>query len=431
MKLIIYRGTQEIGGTCAEISTQNSRILIDFGIPLVSSKKDQPFDSEVLTDKSIEELKNLSILPDIKGLYRNQSREIDAILISHSHLDHYGLLKYVHPDIPIYMSEGAKELIGVSELFIPHKTGKLNIRIFSKTKREKINDFEVTVFLVDHSAFDACAFLMDAEGKRLFYSGDFRGHGRKSTLFRNMLENPPKNIDCLLMEGSMLGRGEQVYQDEKAVEERIAEVLRENNAVNFLFCSSQNIDRLVSAYRACLKTDSLFVIDIYTAFILDKLKNISKVIPQFNWKNIRVKFLLNHREALLRAGFKELLDSFGKQAINFEGINKPGKKVLMLARNNSIFPLIIKKIKQLKGSIILYSMWEGYLTPDFKEFCRRRGLRLEVAHTSGHATLEDLRRFANAINPKVLIPIHTFAAKSYPKLFKNVRILQDGEELGL
>jgi len=42
-------------------------------------------------------------------------------------------------------------------------------------------------------------------------------------------------------------------------------------------------------------------------------------------------------------------------------------------------------------------------------------------------TIEDLKAVATALNPKTLIPIHTFEGKQYPEIFKNVRILKDGE----
>ena len=69
MQLIIHRGTQEIGGTCVELITGKSKILIDFGMPLVDSQQ-EPFDSKILADKSVAELKKLKILPDVKGLYK-------------------------------------------------------------------------------------------------------------------------------------------------------------------------------------------------------------------------------------------------------------------------------------------------------------------------------------------------------------------------
>ena len=426
MLLIIHRGTREIGGSCVELKTANNRILIDFGIPLVTRDR-QPFDANLLKGKTIQDLKAQGILPDIKGLYKDEKKGIDGILISHSHLDHYGFLQYVNPEIPIYLSKGAELLIEVSNSFVPTKVGKLSTRGISNKKQLSIGDFSITPFLVDHSAFDALAFLIEAEGKRIFYSGDFRGHGRKSVLFEKMVEFPPDAVDCLLMEGSMLGRNKQDYNNEREIEEKIVGILKEHKNISFLFVSSQNIDRLVSAYRACLKTDSIFVIDIYTAFILEKLKKISKNIPQFNWKNVRIKFLKYHADCLANAGYRDLLYVYIKRKIDVFEINGNKNRILMLARDNSIFPLILKKIKDVAGATIAYSMWDGYLSEDFRAFCKDKGLNIEYIHTSGHATKEDLKLFADALNPKTLIPIHTFEAEKYLILFKNVVVLKDDE----
>ena len=426
MKLIIHRGTQEIGGSCIELAAGKSRILIDFGMPLVNKKK-EPFDSKALEGKSLDELKKLKLLPEISGLYKDEEKEIDAILISHSHLDHYGFLRYVHPDIPIYMSKGAKQLIKISNIFIPNKVGSVNSSTIDKVKKVNIGSFVITPYVVDHSAFDARAFLVEAEGKRVFYSGDFRGHGRKSVLFKDMVANPPEEIDCLLMEGSMLGRGPQLYETEEKVQAKIAKILRKGSNITFLFTSSQNIDRLVSAYKACLRTDSIFVIDIYTAFILDNLRKVSAHIPQFDWKNIRIKFLKYHADVLAETGYKDLLYVYNRSKIDMFEINRKKNKILMLARDNSIFPNLLKNIDNSEGSTIIYSMWEGYLTDKFKDYCAKKKLQIEQVHTSGHATAEDLEAFAKAISPKTLIPIHTFEGKQYPEMFENVRILKDGE----
>ena len=426
MQLIIHRGTKEIGGSCVELSTGKSRIMVDFGMPLVNDKKES-FDSKILTNKSLDELKKLKILPDIKGLYRGEEKAIDGILISHSHMDHYGFLSYVNPDIPIYVSEGAEILIEISDIFIPHKIGLLNIKTIDKRKSLIIGDFTIISYLVDHSAFDARAFLIEADGKRVFYSGDFRGHGRKSILFNRMISKSPKDIDCLLMEGSMIGRRKQVYKDENAIQKRIEEVLRTSSNITFLFVSSQNIDRLVSAYKACLRTGHVFVIDLYTAYILDKLRKVSKNIPQFNWSNIRVKFIKSHADILAEKVSEKLLYFYNTKKIDMFEINRKKKRILMLARDNSVFPLLVKNIKDIEGAKIIYSMWEGYLTDKFENYCDKKKLAIEQVHTSGHATIEDLKAFARALEPKLLIPIHTFEPERFPDLFKNVKLLKDRE----
>ena len=38
MNFKIHRGTQEIGGSCVEIWTESTRIVVDFGMPLVPGK---------------------------------------------------------------------------------------------------------------------------------------------------------------------------------------------------------------------------------------------------------------------------------------------------------------------------------------------------------------------------------------------------------
>lgn len=429
MKIIIHRGTKEIGGSCVEVNSSNSRILIDLGIPLVTPAK-EPFDTKVLEGKSVEQLKTLKILPDIKGLYIGETRFIDAILISHSHLDHYGFLKYIHPDIPIYLSEGAWRLIEISNIFTPHKTGELKTVVLPKWKKTAIKDFAITGYLVDHSAFDALAFLIESNGKRLCYSGDFRGHGRKSVLFKRMINSPPSNIDCLLMEGSMLGRGKQEYETETDVQNEIEKILLNKSNIAFLFASSQNIDRLISVYKACKRTNTIFVIDLYTAYILERLNELTPNIPRYNWDNIRIKFFKYHAERLAGVN-KPLLYKFNKRKIEFPEINSNRNKILMLARDNSLFKVISRNLKNIKGSVIIYSMWEGYLTKEFTNICNQNGIRIKQAHTSGHAPINDLKQFAKALKPNLLVPIHTFEPQKYQLIYKNIKLLNDGEEFDL
>ncbi len=426
MLLTIHRGANEIGGSCVEIQSGDSRILIDFGMPLVDKNRER-FDSASIAGKSIEELKKEKTLPDIKGLYKDEQPQIDAILISHSHLDHYGLLDFANDKIPVYISRGAKELVEATNIFIDKNIRLSNTQIIKHLTPVHIKDFKITPYLVDHSAPDAFAFLIEAEEKRVFYSGDFRGHGRKRGLFERFVEEPLKDIDCLLMEGSMLGRTEMLYKDEEEIEARIEKILKEQNNITFLFSSSQNIDRLVSAYKACLHANKTFVIDIYTAFILQKLGEVSKKIPQFNWEKIRVKFFKYHADKLAGAGYKELLYIYNRRKIEMDELNENKKNILMLARDNSIFPLIIKNIGDPEGSKIIYSMWNGYLTEEFEKFCGERKIEIEHVHTSGHAILNDLRRFAKALSPKCLVPIHTFEAARYSEYFDNVKIANDGE----
>ncbi|MFC1558872.1 MBL fold metallo-hydrolase, partial [candidate division KSB1 bacterium] len=260
MKIIIHRGSSEIGGTCIELVAKKTKLLIDVGAPLNPNSR---------------ELDISSIKPD-------------AVIISHPHQDHYGLIGSIGRDVPVYIGEPGRKFIDATGIFLERKLLNNNFKYYKSWKIFRIGDFTITPFLVDHSSIDAHAFLIEAEGKRLFYSGDFRAHGRKSKLFEIITKKPPKNIDVLFMEGTLLGRNDDELPDEKMIESEILKILEEEPTPCFFICSSQNIDRLVSAYKASKDTGRIFVVDIYTAWILKELSQYSERTPNINWSDVRV-----------------------------------------------------------------------------------------------------------------------------------------------
>lgn len=186
MKLTIHRGTHEIGGTLIELKTARTRLLIDTGYPLFLNGL--PIEDDV-AKLPAEKLRELGVLPPIEGLYRWDEPSFDAVVISHAHIDHYGLLKYIHSNIPVYMSAGTKKLIEISQTFKIYDAYPINISVFNMYEPFKIGDFSVKPYLMDHSAFDAAAFEISAENKTIIYSGDFRGHGRKAVCLDMFIEH--------------------------------------------------------------------------------------------------------------------------------------------------------------------------------------------------------------------------------------------------
>lgn len=431
MRIIIHRGADEIGGTCVEVSAGNTRVLLDFGMPL-GDGKGGAFDEKALEGKSIRQLIGEKVLYPIKGLYRDEAPTVDAILISHSHKDHYGFLKFAHPAIPVYMSSGAEKLINVLNIFI-RKDGRVVVpqpKLIHNRVPFDIGDLQVTPYLVDHSAFDAMSFLVEekATGKRLFYSGDFRAAGWKDKLFERFVAHPPQHIDCLLMEGTMIGREAGKYAKEQDILARMIEILRETDRnVVFACCSGQNIDRIVTFYKAARRTGSLLVIDPYTACALKAIENPKNKIPQMDWTSVRV-FIANYYghgdiyvSKINDSAFKGLLPGLGRAKIKPNDFPTLRQKVILLMRDTMIPAL--QQIPAIKGSKLVYSQWHGYLdkeddrTAKLKSFIREHDLDLEHVHTSGHATVDKLKEFVNAISPSRIIPVHTQFPGKFGEIF--------------
>lgn len=429
MRLTIHRGTHEIGGSCVQLfsDSTDTRLILDIGMPLVNADRTQ-FEWREHKQKSIQQLIDSGILPAIEGLYESNQHPVSAVLLSHAHQDHYGFLQFVQSSIPIYMSQGTKSLAEVSNLFIGANIDVSNIKTFEMWKPFKIGDFTITPYLMDHSAPDAAAFLLEANHKRIFYTGDFRGHGRKEILLERLTQQPPADIDYLIMEGSMIGREEGIYPDETSVEEALIQKMRANKRICFVFTSSQNLDRIVSIYRAAKRTGRTLIIDLYTAFILDKLRSLSPNIPQFDWKNVRVYYLYHHAEKLAELD-RSLLYKYAKHKIEPEELHTEPENKVVISKDNRFYRSLLTKCGEVTA---IYSMWHGYLDRgDMPEFLNEHGVELSEIHTSGHAYIQQLQMLADALKPRWIIPIHTFYPEKFRDMFTNVIQAEDGETINI
>lgn len=434
MKLTIHRGTHEIGGSCVELCSDSgkTRIVIDVGMPLVESEG-QPFEWRRYKKLTEEGLLAQKVLPAVDGLYAHQKPSISAVLLSHAHQDHYGFVRFLHPSIQLYMSLGTRSLIEVSNVFLGTNVNLEQAHTFTMWQPFIVGEFKIIPYLMDHSAPDAAAFLIEADGQKLFYTGDFRGHGRKRVLLESLVKKPIKDMDCLVMEGSMLQREKGLYRDEAAVEEAILDVLMKQRSYALVFCSSQNLDRLVSIYRAARRVHATLVIDLYTAFVLDKLHAISTRIPQFDWEGIRILYAYTHAQKLAEHD-KRLLYKYKKVKINLDEIRSNPTQTMILCKDNSYFRVMLRHLGELSGAKAIYSMWNGYLArSDLVQVLESAKIELAQIHTSGHAYVSDLRNLATAMNPRFLVPIHTFYPDQYGEIYNCSAIvtLYDGQTYDL
>lgn len=431
MRIKIHRGAHEIGGSCVELQSGDTRIVVDLGLPLVE-KGDIRFNGGRLNLQTGVELVNSGVLPDIRGLYAwdTERRRIDALFLSHAHMDHYGLVNFVSPDVPVFSGEATRRLMDIAMLFCPFERAGGKQFTFANRVPVQVGGFRITPFLVDHSAFDAYAFLIEAQGKSVFYSGDFREHGRKTRVLEALIKAiSGKPVDVMLLEGTTFGRPEGKIVTEKELEDSLAKLIGSRNGICLVCSAVQNIDRLVTFYRAALRCERIFVIDVYTAIVLDALRDFARLpYPSKQYSNLRVFFPYRLNKRLSDSGHVDMLYRFKRFKITRRELEEQQSTVLMLVRPSMISDL--KKINFTGGNFI-YSMWPGYQKEPamarLLNFARERDMEYHYMHTSGHATLQTLKKLIEALHPREVIPFHTFYPEKYQLLGVKVRYLKDGD----
>lgn len=393
MEINIIRGQNQIGGSIIEISSKSTKIILDIG--------------SNLEDKEI-------VVPEIDGLFKGKAK-YDGVLISHYHSDHVGLATRILHDISIYMGEKSYQIHKVSNEYMRKEYLK-EPKIFKAEEEFHIGDIKITPYLCDHSAFDAYMFLLDCEGKKILYTGDFRSNGRKS--YEPLLRKLPK-VDVLITEGTNLSNNKigKINLTEKELEKKGIEILEGNDRPVFVLMAATNIDRIVTFYKIANATKRLFLLDTYAGLITD---TVGGNIPNpRTFSNVRM-FLTNQNKY-------KILENYQKNKIGRKGIVNSN---FMMCIRSSMKQYLEKYPEEFsfEGCTLFYSMWEGYKKEknmkEFLEFMEEKGVKIISLHTSGHADEKDFDKLIKKVEPKIIIPVHTENSEWF-KRYENCEVICD------
>jgi ribonuclease J len=399
------------------MSTDNTRILFDIGkeLPTLNSNTTGANDTTF----------------DWSRLF-SQKRPVDAVIISHYHGDHIGHLDVVPQTVPIVMGEKAAGIYNIMGKFTDAHTHVKSAQYLVHQQEIKIGEFTIIPFLVDHSAFDAYAFLIEAEGKKVIYTGDLRTHGNKAGLMNAFLVNLPSLVDAILIEGTMMSRLTEKVLTEKQIGEEAQVFMNQPDRPIFVVQSSTNIDRLVQMYKAAKRSKRLFVMDIYTANVVSVLGG--RIPNPQSFKDVRVFYPYHLTKKMFELpGNHEEMFRFSRYRISSNELANR-KDYCMLIRDSMLFDLE-NRLGNIEGAGVIYSMWKGYLQSEkikkLIDFCKQKNIEIVCLHTSGHADVESLKRIVQACSPQKIIPVHTEYPERFMEIFGNVVIADDGQTISI
>ncbi len=409
MRVRIHRGAHEIGGNCIEIEEGRDRIVLDLGRPLSAGWDD------------------VISLPEVPGLAAPDPH-MHGVVLSHPHLDHYGLAAQLGDGVPVYLGAEAARVLTAASFFSPVSRCPALAGHLRDGSPLHLGPFTVTPLLADHSAFDAYSLLVERNGRRLFYTGDIRGHGRKSALFDRLVSGPPR-ADVLLMEGTNVRAvpGGAPRRTETEVENELVETMREVGGLVAVFSSAQNLDRLVTVFRAARRAGRTLVVDLYTATVAQATGRAS--IPQPGFDGLAVYVPQRQRVRVAQTREFERVAEVADVRMFPEDLATDRGKLAFLGTSSTAQELV--DAGALHGGAVVWSLWPGYLEQPsgmrLATLLAEASVPLVHHHTSGHAYPDDLGRLVGAFSDARVVPIHSEATDRFADHFPRVEEHADHE----
>lgn len=476
----IYGGKDEIGGNKILVEHKGTKVMLDFGM---SFKQDSLYFSEFLKPRECAGLNDyfeLGLLPDIKGIYREdylkqmgrqpESKDLEGVFLSHAHMDHSQYIGYLREDIPIFCTEETKIILQCMDetskdkndfleicpsfKYVPCKTksknpmkrltradkeylSARNYNILKEKEMISIGNLRIEMVRVDHSLPGACAFIIYTDEGNLVYTADIRFHGLNEELSRNFvqkaIEAKPK---WLLSEGTRVknkkeGKDEfELFNSEEEVKKQISKLIANTKGLVLAEYPIRDIDRLISFFIASKENGRKFVVGMKQAYLIEKLKEFIPLdieelfifVPRKSWGLIgNPEYGQYQKEQDYDGWEREFL--FRKNSINYlDIIKEPNKYVL----SRNLWD--INQLSDLKPENALWIMSRCEPFNDEMVFDEERKERWldhfkinkEKCHASGHASESEIKNMIAEINPEILIPIHTEGSEIMEEFFRSL-----------
>jgi len=498
--LTFYGGVGEIGGNKILLEDQDTRIFLDFGMSFRQSGR---YFSEFLGPRKCNGLGDFfltGLLPDIPGVYRTdylghmgkgkEERTVDAVLLSHGHMDHAAYVHHLRPDIELVMSRetyavlktlqetgsgGYNEYLeltpsfqirpserggGYTKVTKREGTQQRKLRIVEPGKKTRIGDVEIVPYLVDHSLPGATAYVIHTGEGTILYTGDFRFHGYRGQDTCSMVEEVSRmDVNLLLVEGTRITESQGTTETD--VYHRASEIIKGTQGLAVVNYPMRDLARFKTFHNIAKATGRKLVIGFKQAYQLELFAEITDDYPGLDDPHL---CLYAERKGWGTAGRTNLpssieglcipenicqqdYDTWEREYLDrgntvcYTDLSKDQSEYIFYCNYFQVNELI--DVKPVPGSVYIRSVTEPFDEEmeldarridnwlclfDLKQYGRTGD---DGLHASGHASGTEIVEMIRAINPRKIVPIHTEHPDQLKSHFSNVIKVEQGEVLTL
>ncbi len=426
--LTFYGGVNEIGGNKILLQDRDIKVFFDFGMSFTAKK--QFYSPPFLSPKNERSLQELGILPQIDGVYKfdQTTAEIDAVFLSHGHLDHSAYLSFIKREIPVYCGETTQTILQtlstIRRVDLEFNVADINFNIFRTGTKIKVNGLEVEPIHVDHSIPGAYGFLIHTSNGAIVYTGDFRDHGAKPEMTHEFVEKAKETEPVAIVTEATNMTGATV-SNEVEVEAKLDKITSQVDGIMLAEFGYSDIDRFNTVYKIAKKNNRRLAVSLKQAYLLDALhcdKHLQ--IPSLEDEGILIFRRSKKRYDKWETKLLERFEGEGKIFDVFEVSKQQCNMVLAV----SFYDFEeLNAIQPSAGSCYVLSASEPFneeMEIDYERLVNwlsHYGLPQYHVHVSGHMMPLQLKSALRKINAKQIFPVHTENAQLFKKFMGNAR----------
>ncbi|MEM0313736.1 MAG: MBL fold metallo-hydrolase [Candidatus Bathyarchaeia archaeon] len=429
--LTFYGGVNEISGNKILVKNGDTKILLDFGMSF--SLKRQYYSPPFLSPRSEKSLLELGILPRINGLYvfDEGAADVDAVLISHGHMDHSAYISFIKREIPVYCGETTKIILQalgeIRRADLEFNVEGIEFKTFRTGGILRVDDVEIKPIHVDHSVPGAYGFIIQTSNGAIVYTGDFRIHGVKSEMTRDFVE-AATNADPVAIITEATNMTAASTSSEAELRSKLNRIVGQTEGVVLAEFASTDIDRLNSFYQAAKDNERCLVVSPKQAYLMEMLRSDKGLkIPSLDDENIMIfrrSKSSDNGKRVMRKWEKQLMEKYADKFVDCEGISNKQCGMLLSFSLYDLEQLV--EVKPEPGSCYISSSSEPFneeMEIDFERlvnWLRHYGLPRYHVHVSGHIMPFDLKNALQNIHAARIFPVHTEDAELFAKFIRGI-----------